>query len=485
MIDRILEGIPDKKFDKNTTSLKFKEDLIEFLGDDYKNKTCLEIGTSKGYSTRILSFLFKKVITCENNSELIEVAKDVNKDRNNIEFLQKDVYRTEWNFEDIDVVFIDCDHEISAVLSDIRNSINLCKPNEELLLIFDDYGLDNPWEGVKEAIQKNEHNSEFTIVKEIGQPKGWEYRADKFLKEVEGIICKYINRNLMVFWRIMDNKLYTVKETGNLGFEESEGLRIPDEYLVSQKFMVMRTCHGIGDWGIISAMPRLLKEKYPDCKVYVPTKKLLKTLYGQDHNNIHVIFDNNPYVDEFVDSIEGEVFHDHYRVYDKSNTNIPLTKQILKFWQFTEEEMKDYQPEMYWSNEEQKLGDEIIKEYVGDKKFGCLLVSDRFGTQMGNYDEKSYNKDTEVMSKVLKNNPLPYFYWTYKPLSQTEFGFIDAILDIRNIDLRIQLYIKSKAKINVSNQCGTNHSIVRYSKSYESVRQYPLGMNFIDGINYL
>ena len=67
----------------------------------------------------------------------------------------------------------------------------------------------------------------------------------------------------MIFWRIVDNKLHPIKETDELGFEESEGLRIPDEYLHNQEFMVLRTAHGIGDWGIISAMPRLLKEKYP------------------------------------------------------------------------------------------------------------------------------------------------------------------------------------------------------------------------------
>ena len=73
----------------------------------------------------------------------------------------------------------------------------------------------------------------------------------------------------MIFWRIVDNQLHSVQETDNLGFEESEGFRIPDEYLDKQEFMIMRTAHGIGDWGIISAMPRLLKEKYPDCKVYL------------------------------------------------------------------------------------------------------------------------------------------------------------------------------------------------------------------------
>ena len=66
----------------------------------------------------------------------------------------------------------------------------------------------------------------------------------------------------MIFWRILDSKLYPVHEVTQLGFSSSEGLAIPDGYLSEQKFTIMRTCHGIGDWGIISAMPRLLKEKY-------------------------------------------------------------------------------------------------------------------------------------------------------------------------------------------------------------------------------
>ena len=36
---------------------------------------------------------------------------NLNQDRHNIEFQQKDVYNTNWNFSDIDVVFIDCVHE--------------------------------------------------------------------------------------------------------------------------------------------------------------------------------------------------------------------------------------------------------------------------------------------------------------------------------------------------------------------------------------
>ena len=126
----------------------------------------------------------------------------------------------------------------------------------------------------------------------------------------------------MIFFRIVDDKLYSAGEVEKLGFEESDGLRIPDEYLERQEFMVMRTCHGIGDWGIISAMPRLLKEKYPNCKVYLPSIKMLENLFGKPqsskwsnpYENVNNVFKNNPYVDGFKDYFVGEIFHDHYRV---------------------------------------------------------------------------------------------------------------------------------------------------------------------------
>ena len=179
------------------------------------------------------------------------------------------------------------------------------------------------------------------------------------------------------------------------------------------------------------------------------------------------------------------MYHDHYRIYDKDNTDIPLIKQMLKFWQFEENEMEDCRPEMYWSDEEKEFGDEIIKQVVGDEDFGGLLVSDRFGTQYGNHDEKTLKNETKKITKILKENPLPYFYWTYKPLGETPFFFTKIALDMRNIDLRIQLYIRSKAKLNVGNQCGTLQTIGRYSKLYTVQRQFPIAHNYVDGEIYL
>ena len=297
----------------------------------------------------------------------------------------------------------------------------------------------------------------------------------------------------MIFWRIVDNKLHSVGDVNRLGFEESEGLRIPDEYLEKQEFMIMRTAHGIGDWGIISSLPRLIKQKYPNSKVYLPSIKLLEKLFGEHKenwgtwdnpfNNVHYIFDNNPYVDGFKDFMLGEVFHDHYRVYNQYRKDIPLAKQMLKFWQFKPEEMVDVSPDLYFSDEEKKIGDEIIKEKVGNSDFGALLISNRYESQGGRYDEET-NKN--IIKKLLDKHQLPYFYWTYKPKQDLPFDF-DGCLDMRNMDTRLQLYIRSKAKLNIGNHCGFLDCVAGHSQVFQVQRVFPLNQNVVnnDNIGYV
>ena len=286
-----------------------------------------------------------------------------------------------------------------------------------------------------------------------------------------------------IFLRILNDEVYHAGEVDVLGFEEADGLRITDEYIENGKFILMRTCHGIGDWGILSVMPRLLKKKYPHCKVYIPSVKLLEKICGDigdewgswanPFENANNVFKNNPYVDDFIDESGEEMFHDHYRVYDKDNKNIPLVEQMLRFWQFEKDECKDSAPELYFSDEEKELGDKIIKEYVGDKEFGCLLISDRY----------DYTMD-KLMIDVIDSN-LKHFYWTEKPIEQTSFNFIRKALDMKHMPVRMQLYIKSKAKYNVGNQCGTSQLVVRYSDVYTVQRQFPMGGNTVHGEIYL
>ena len=123
----------------------------------------------------------------------------------------------------------------------------------------------------------------------------------------------------MIFWRIVNDILYNISEVDKLGFSSEDPSYIPDEYLDKEIFTVCRTCLGIGDWGVISAMPRLLKEKYPNCVVQIPSEDLLKSLFEpyssewlkswkNPYKTMEYIFRNNPYVDAFVDTIDDEIF---------------------------------------------------------------------------------------------------------------------------------------------------------------------------------
>ena len=81
---------------------------------------------------------------------------------------------------------------------------------------------------------------------------------------------------MAVFFRINNNRLYSAGETKRLGFNSNEKVAIPDEYLENQEFIVMRTCHGIGDWCLTSSMPRLLKSNTPTVKYIFLLQKCLK-----------------------------------------------------------------------------------------------------------------------------------------------------------------------------------------------------------------
>jgi len=279
----------------------------------------------------------------------------------------------------------------------------------------------------------------------------------------------------MQFWRTYNNRVHPVGEVAQLGFPLSEPSYIPDEYLDGQNFVILRTCFGLGDWGIISAFPRKLKEKYPDCKVWIPSPKLLREMFGGLAHNwsawddpfqvVHSIFDNNPYVDGFIDSFEGEVFNDHYRITDGGDT--PLMEELLRFWQF--DEFEDIEPELYFSDEEKSLGDRIIKEHC-DGDFGTLLISNRFD---GDGVDKIQQKINEY--------DLTMFYWT----KSTDVGLdFKKALDMRHINTRIQLYIKTKAKFNVGNQTGVNDTIANYSPTYTIARPN-LGSNLVRSEIYL
>ena len=200
-IDFMLKNIPGKRQYKETTSLQFKRDLIKLFSEMGKDHTILEVGTNHGHTTRILSFLFKNVITLDWREEPnLRMAKELNADRDNITYIEKDVYASSWddlNLPKFEVSFIDCNHEYGGVVSDILNCTNY--GSSEQYIIFDDYG--HPKTGVKKAIQDTiNQNDNFNIVEYIGEPKGSDCRPGLILTDYEGVVCKFLKTETEPQW---------------------------------------------------------------------------------------------------------------------------------------------------------------------------------------------------------------------------------------------------------------------------------------------
>jgi hypothetical protein len=266
----------------------------------------------------------------------------------------------------------------------------------------------------------------------------------------------------MIFARIIDNKVYKAGDVQKLGFNKET----PLSGYHNEVFIIYRTCHGIGDWGIVSAMPRLIKQKYPNAKVVYPSSRLLGTIFNaaqwsswnNPFENPAIIFKNNPYVDGIVDSIPGEVFTDHYRVYDEDNIYIPLTEQMLRLYGFENSEIEDSCPELYFDSYDEIQRLEVTK----GQKYGCLLIPNK-------PEEINANRD-EYFSKILgilEQYRLPLYYYSSIPINKTPFEKYCTLGDLSKLgDIRLQTNIRSKAVFNVGFISGVMDIVSRYSKVY-------------------
>lgn len=197
-IEKILgkEHIPDKPLFFATTSHQFKSDLWNFcqeLGVD--NKIFVELGTSRGYTAKLMSYLFEEVHTINLNHQ--EPALSYLAEKSNITLHAFNLYafNTEEDFEKIppaDVYLIDAMHTKWAVLSDIRKCLEHKPQGQVKYFVFDDYGT---YPEVKSAIDEAIAEGILELVKPIGQPEGWSFGPpaednDRILRDSEGLICR-------------------------------------------------------------------------------------------------------------------------------------------------------------------------------------------------------------------------------------------------------------------------------------------------------
>ena len=141
-----INNLPDKTEYKNTTSHRFKKDIVDFFQSKNINNA-LEIGANHGHTTNILSYIADNVYAIDYLLENINFIKEVNKDRNNINIIHGDAYN-DLTYKDInckfDLVFIDCVHIYDNVIADINRALQFFDENKGIYLVFDDYGHPHP-----------------------------------------------------------------------------------------------------------------------------------------------------------------------------------------------------------------------------------------------------------------------------------------------------------------------------------------------------
>jgi len=255
-----------------------------------------------------------------------------------------------------------------------------------------------------------------------------------------------------------------IADVSRLGFAITNPQHIPKNYLNEGTFIIFRTCHSYGDWVILSAMPRLIKQKYPDCTVIIPSPDCIAKFFSPDSwmnkhknpfTNVVEVFANNPYVDGMIDDIPAgyPIYHDHFRIYDTNKPDTALIQQMLNFWRFEDHEMQDCEPELYWSEDEQTQGAAIIKTLFGEEEFGFLYIDDTFLYSI-DIKEPEIQRRHNLIQAEINNHNLPWLYFSAgDKFRYKTYGDVTNVEDIA-MTLRIQNYVKSKAKTIIGFQGG-------------------------------
>lgn len=183
---------PSKSEDQWTISAKLRSDLEEQFTNFTEKFTVLEVGAYFGYTTRLLSERFQRVIAVDAVPEFLQANREYNSDRSNIFYLNFHTLEDKWDIfstNTIHVVFLDASHDLQTVMIDLENTLKLPSVS---LIIFDDYGAEP---GVKAIVHEYTARGLIKPLAFLGEGadgKPWRLRDGRELTEREAVACEVV-----------------------------------------------------------------------------------------------------------------------------------------------------------------------------------------------------------------------------------------------------------------------------------------------------
>lgn len=301
----------------------------------------------------------------------------------------------------------------------------------------------------------------------------------------------------MIRYRIFGNQIVALEECDRLGWSlQGDHFIMPDESFDKKKFIIYKTVFGVGDWGILTAMPRLLKEAYPNCEVYIPSQTMLLQTFGPSNRHGNWIspyevptelFKYNPYVDGIVDSWDDEVYHDHFSIYNEADPFDPLILQMLRFHRVDAHTGMDYIPEVYFSPEEIEMFDNIKRQYFGDDEY--IAFSASWSHKMLQTIRPTANEQTATIKlNLLKDLLEAQDGWNEYPAlvfnsTGIDFGLKEK-MSAHGVPLRQMLYLISNAKYAIGQQTGMFDTCSRYTNVKVVPHGNDMAIHYLKSIEY-
>lgn len=295
----------------------------------------------------------------------------------------------------------------------------------------------------------------------------------------------------MKFFRIVNTEIVAAEDCELLGWPlHGDHYVIPDESFEKKKFLIYRTAFGVGDWGIITAMPRMLKEAYPDATVHIPSSQMLHNTFGPSNrhggwmNPYDIptqLFMNNPYVDSVVDSWDDEIYHDHFRVYDNVD-NDPVVLQMLRFHKVDVTNNMNYIPELYFGEQEVERYRKVQQQHFGTDPYVA------FSARRSYAELKEANQSEVIADKLFSRlHEIADDYRKYPAMvyNGTEYDFnLQQNMNMDNIPLRQLLYLLSEAHAVVGQQTGIFDTCCRYTNVDVVPHSNHIAENYLHAVNY-